>query len=70
MTCGAGVADCEKGSAPHGSDNRFGMTQQEVAEAMGISRSMVHKIEQRAMRKMRAAFEANGWAVDMEGDCE
>ena len=57
---------CDEHSVLRDSDQRLGMTQQEVASAIGISRSMVHKIEKRAMNKMRKAFEANGWAADMD----
>lgn len=36
------------------------MTLQEVADEMGISRQMVHKIEQRALAKCRKALEKKG----------
>ena len=39
------------------------MSLQEIADQMGISKQMVYKIEQRALRKARAILEAHGYTM-------
>lgn len=38
----------------------FEMTEDEVAEVLGVDRSMVGKIQRRALRKLRKMFEDAG----------
>lgn len=39
------------------------MTQQEVADAMGITRAAVQDIEKRALRKLRIALQKRGYTL-------
>lgn len=38
----------------------YAMSEDEVAEALGVHRSMVGKIQRQALRKLRKAFEEAG----------
>jgi DNA-directed RNA polymerase specialized sigma24 family protein len=40
------------------------MTQQEVADALGISKTQVANIERRALAKLRAECERRGWTLE------
>jgi DNA-directed RNA polymerase sigma subunit (sigma70/sigma32) len=40
------------------------MTQQEVADAMGITRNAVQEIEKRALRKLKTALHKRGFTLD------
>lgn len=42
---------------------RGAMSLQEVADAMGISRQMVYKIEQRALKKAKTILESKGYKL-------
>lgn len=44
--------------------NKGYMTQQEIADGMGVTRAMVHLIEKRAIRKIRQQFEMRGWKFE------
>lgn len=44
----------------------YAMTQAEVAEALGMSRSGAAKAEREALKKMRAIFARLGWAADKD----
>jgi DNA-directed RNA polymerase specialized sigma subunit len=44
--------------------DNFNMTQQEVADAMGIERSYVGCIEQRAKAKFKAELEKRGYKLE------
>ena len=46
------------------------MTLQEIADELGISRQMVYKIEQRALRKAKVLIEQHGYTLDeiLNGD--
>lgn len=37
------------------------MTQQQIAEATGVSRAMIHLVEKRAIKKIKAALLASGF---------
>lgn len=39
------------------------MTQQEVADAMGITRAAVQDIEKRALRKLKVALQKRGYTL-------
>ena len=43
----------EKAKIAHPLGPRHGMSQQEVADELGISRALVRQIEERALRKLR-----------------
>lgn len=40
------------------------MTQQEIADEMGVTRAMVHLIEKRALQKIRRECELQGWKFE------
>ena len=40
------------------------MTQQEIADAIGVSRAMIHHIEKRAIAKIRMEFDSRGWTFE------
>jgi hypothetical protein len=44
-------------------EQRVGLSQYEVADLMGITRTRVHQIEKRALKKLRAAIEAEAVAA-------
>lgn len=45
-------------------DERIGLTLQECADRLGVSRERVRQIEVRALRKLRALIEANEMQSD------
>jgi len=48
-------------------DERFsrdGLSQRDIADLLGISRTRVGFLERQAIRKMRAAAEAEGWSLE------
>jgi DNA-directed RNA polymerase specialized sigma subunit len=47
-----------------GSYDDYNMTQQEVADALGIERSYVGSIETRAKAKLKAALEKRGYKLE------
>jgi transcriptional regulator len=43
---------------------RTQFTQQEIADACGITRAAINVIEQRALKKIRMEFKSRGWGFD------
>ena len=50
-----------KQTAPH---EDFHMTQQEVADAFGVSRPQIGSIEARALKKVKALLEERGYKME------
>ena len=43
--------------------NHFEMTQQEVADALGMNRATINYYERQALEKLKKALEKNGYKV-------
>jgi len=55
----------EPANVPEPARQKIGLTQYEIADALGISRTAIYFVEQRALRKLRAAIIREAAAVGM-----